>query len=71
MKSLLVSLLIVVSLVGFTSAQNKMAVGAGVLVSLPMGDFGEMVNTGFGGTAAFEMSFMPIVGWSDRLHKLG
>src|SRR5690606_32060510 len=33
--------------------------GAGVLVSLPMSDFGDAANTGFGGTAAFEMSFMP------------
>jgi hypothetical protein len=63
MKSFLVSLLIVVSLVGFTSAQSKMAIGAGVLVSLPIGDFGEAANTGFGGTGAFEMSFAPqIVG---------
>jgi hypothetical protein len=59
MKSLLVTLLIVVSLVGFTSAQHKMALGAGVIVSLPMGDFGDAANTGFGGTAVFEMNFMP------------
>jgi hypothetical protein len=59
MKSLLVSLLIAVSLVGFTSAQHKMAVGAGLIVSFPMGDFGDAANTGFGGTGAFEMSFMP------------
>ncbi len=59
MKSLLVTLLIVVSFFGFTNAQSKMAVGAGVVVSLPMGDFGDVANTGFGGTAAFEMKFMP------------
>ena len=41
------------------NAQNKMAVGAGLIVSLPMGDFGDAANTGFGGTAAFELEFMP------------
>jgi len=44
---------------GTSNAQGNMAVGAGVVVSLPIGDFGDAANTGFGGTAAFEMSFLP------------
>ncbi len=59
MKTIL-SLLIVV-LLSFTSlnAQNNMSLGGGLVVSLPMGDFGESANTGFGATAVFELSFMP------------
>ncbi len=59
MKTIL-SLLIVV-LFSFTSlnAQNKMSLGGGLVVSLPMGDFGESANTGFGATAIFELGFMP------------
>ena len=45
--------------VGTINAQSKMAVGAGLVVSLPMGDFGESANTGFGATAVFELGFMP------------
>jgi hypothetical protein len=59
MKSLLVTLLIAVSLVGFTSAQPKMSIGAGAVVALPMGTFGDIAGTGFGATGAFEISFMP------------
>jgi hypothetical protein len=59
MKKLLSILFVVVLFAGLLNAQGKMAVGAGVVVSLPMGDFGDAANTGFGGTAAFEMSFMP------------
>lgn len=44
---------------GSINAQNQMAVGAGIVVSLPMGDFGDAANTGFGGTASFELGFMP------------
>lgn len=44
---------------GFLNAQSKMAAGAGLVVSFPMGDFGDAANTGFGGTAIFELSFMP------------
>ena len=59
MKSFVFTLLMVVSLLGFTNAQNKMAAGAGFIVSLPMGSFGDATKTGFGGTAAFEMSIIP------------
>lgn len=44
---------------GSLNAQSKMAAGAGLVVSFPMGDFGDAANTGFGGTAIFELSFMP------------
>ena len=59
MKTIL-SFLIVV-LFSFTSlnAQNNMSLGAGLVVSLPMGDFGKSANTGFGGTAIFELGFTP------------
>lgn len=59
MKTFLTTLLIVISVMGFTNAQGNMAVGAGVLVSLPMGDFGDFANTGFGGTGVFELGFTP------------
>jgi hypothetical protein len=41
------------------NAQNRISAGAGLVVSLPLGDFGNAANTGFGGTAAFELEFMP------------
>jgi hypothetical protein len=59
MKTIL-SILFVV-LFSFTSlnAKDNMSLGAGLVVSFPMGDFGESANTGFGGTAIFELGFMP------------
>jgi opacity protein-like surface antigen len=59
MKNISYTLLIVLCLIGFSNAQDKMSIGAGLVISLPMGDFGDAANTGFGGTAAFEMSFTP------------
>jgi hypothetical protein len=59
MKSFLTTLLIATCLIGRTKAQSNMAVGAGVVVALPMGSFGDAANTGFGGTAAFELNFAP------------
>ncbi|MBT8378524.1 MAG: outer membrane beta-barrel protein [Ignavibacteria bacterium] len=59
MKTFVLVILIFFSSFAFINAQNKMAVGAGLIVSLPMGDFGDAANTGFGGTAAFELIFMP------------
>jgi len=59
MKYLLTVLLIAICFLGITKAQSKMAVGAGLVVSLPMGDFADLANTGFGGTAAFELKFQP------------
>lgn len=59
MKSLVLAVLVAFSFFGFANAQGNMAVGAGLVVSLPMGDFGDAANTGFGGTAAFELGFTP------------
>lgn len=63
MKKLALTFLFIFCTFAVLSAQNKMAVGAGLVVSLPMGDFGDAANTGFGGTATFELGFTPqIVG---------
>jgi len=59
MKSIFKVLLITLSIFSFSYAQSNMAVGAGLVVSLPMGSFGDGANTGFGGTAAFELKFAP------------
>ena len=59
MKTFLSILFIIFFSLGVLNAQNKMSLGAGLVVSLPMGDFGDAANTGFGGTAIFELGFMP------------
>jgi hypothetical protein len=59
MKTILSVLFIVLFSLGSINAQNKMSLGAGLVVSFPMGDFSESANTGFGGTAIFELGFMP------------
>jgi hypothetical protein len=63
MKTFLSIFFVFLFSLGSINAQNKMAVGAGLVASFPMGDFGESANTGFGGTAYFELGFTPqIVG---------
>jgi hypothetical protein len=42
------------------SAQGKMAVSVGPDVMLPMGTFGDAYGVGFGGTAEFDYSLMPM-----------
>lgn len=59
MKKLLTVLFAIILFAGYTNAQKDMSLGAGVIVSLPMGDFGDAANTGFGGTASFEMDLIP------------
>lgn len=59
MKTFLSILLVFFFSLGINNAQNKMALGGGLVVSLPMGDFGDAANTGFGGTAIFELGFTP------------
>ena len=59
MKRFLATLLIAASLTSLANAQGNMALGAGLVVSLPMGSFGDAANVGIGGTAAFELSFAP------------
>lgn len=59
MKKLVLTFIFIFCSFAVIIAQNKMAVGAGLVVSLPMGDFGDVANTGFGGTASFELGFTP------------
>jgi len=59
MKTILSLLIVFLFSVTSLNAQNKMSLGAGLVVSLPLGDFGDAANTGFGGTAIFELGFMP------------
>lgn len=63
MKSFITIFLSIVFFSGLNKAQSNMAVGAGAVVSLPMGSFGDAANLGIGGTAVFELRFAPqIVG---------
>lgn len=59
MKTFISVLLIVLCSFGFTKAQGKMSIGAGLVVALPMGGFGDVAGTGFGGSAVFELGLMP------------
>jgi len=60
MRKIFVTILLVAGIAFTSNAQTRpMFVGAGVVVSLPMGDFGDQSKLGIGGTAAFEMEFMP------------
>ena len=59
MKKVLVTIVALFLFVGISQAQNKMYLNVGGNVLLPMGDFGDAANLGFGGTAQFEMEFMP------------
>jgi hypothetical protein len=59
MKKLLVTIVALFLFVGISQAQNKMYLNIGANVALPMGNFGDFAGTGFGGTAQFEMQFMP------------
>lgn len=55
--------LVVIILLSFamtnTFAQGKNYLGIGANVALPMGTFGDIAGTGFGGSASFEMGFTP------------
>lgn len=59
MKSILKIIIITLCFFTLSNAQSNMAIGAGLVVSLPMGSFSDGANTGFGGTAAFELKFAP------------
>lgn len=59
MKKLTLFLIVFLFSFSIINAQNKMSLGGGLVISLPMGDFGESANTGFGATAVFELGFMP------------
>lgn len=59
MKKSIIVILLTFALFTTISAQSNMAIGAGLVVSLPMGGFGDAANLGIGGTAAFELKFAP------------
>ncbi len=59
MKKILVTIVALFLFVGISQAQNKMYLNVGANVALPMGSFGDVAGTGIGGTAQFEMQFMP------------
>lgn len=46
---------------GFINAQGKMAIGAQGGVALPMGDFGESYDMGFGGTVTLAYHLNPML----------
>lgn len=58
MKQLLSVVLLAVLFTGFINAQSQ-GISIGANVALPMGDFGDAANVGFGGTATYERSFAP------------
>ena len=53
MKKFLAVLFVVFLVAGFTNAQGKMALGLNAGIALPMGDFGDGYDMGFGGNALF------------------
>lgn len=59
MKKVLVTIVALFLFVGISQAQNKMYLNIGGNVALPMGNFGDVAGTGFGGTVQFEMQFTP------------
>lgn len=61
MKQLLSVLLLAVLFTGFINAQNKMAVGIQAGIALPMGDFGDGFDMGFGGTGTFAYHINPML----------
>ncbi len=60
MKQLFSVLLLAVLFTGFINAQSQ-GISIGANVALPMGDWSDGANTGFGGTATYERSFTPNV----------
>ena len=53
MKKFLAVLFVVFLFAGFINAQGKMALGFNAGIALPMGDFGDGYDMGFGGNALF------------------
>jgi len=54
MKKTLTLLLMFLVIAGFTNAQSKIKLSVGANVALPMGSFGDIAGTGFGGTVTGE-----------------
>ena len=61
MKQLLSVLLFAVLFTGFINAQGKMAVGVQGGIALPMGDFGDGFDMGFGGIGTFAYHVNPML----------
>ncbi len=61
MKHLLSVILLAVLFTGFINAQGKMALGVQGGIALPMGDFGDAYDMGFGGTATFAYHINPML----------
>jgi hypothetical protein len=61
MKKILAVLFVVFLVAGFTNAQGKIALGVNAGVALPMGDFGDGYDMGFGGNGLFVYHASPNV----------
>lgn len=61
MKQLLSVLLLAVVFTGFINAQSKMAFGLQAGVAIPMGDFGDGYDMGFGGQGNFAYHISPML----------
>lgn len=61
MRKILSALLVAFLVAGFINAQGKMALGFNAGVALPMGDFGDGYDMGFGGNALFAYHANPNV----------
>jgi opacity protein-like surface antigen len=61
MRKVLSVLFVVLFFAGFINAQGKMALGLNAGVALPMGDFGDGYDMGFGGNALFVYHASPNV----------
>ena len=59
MKKILSVLLVVFLVAGFINAQGKMALGFNAGIALPMGDFADGYDMGFGGNALFAYRVSP------------
>ncbi|MFH0736835.1 MAG: hypothetical protein V1773_18545 [bacterium] len=61
MKKVLATLFILLLVVGFTNAQPKNYIGAGVEIGMASGNFADALDlsAGFGGSARYEMSLSP------------
>ncbi|MBE0539709.1 MAG: outer membrane beta-barrel protein [Ignavibacterium sp.] len=60
MKQLLSILLLAVLFTGFINAQSKMAFGLQAGVAIPLGDFGDGYDLGFGGQGTFAYHINPM-----------
>ncbi|HEX7571973.1 MAG TPA: outer membrane beta-barrel protein [Bacteroidota bacterium] len=52
------------------NAQEKMSVGAGVDIMIPVGSFGDSWGTGFGGTAEFDYAVRPNFSFTGKIGYL-